>query len=274
MRPREYSRWVDPAPLEVERPRLPWWTLLPRKLLVAASPVIVLVLLGWLALFTARKLWRYPLALVSAAVAAGLGVGWSWWVPVAVFGGLGAVLGLWAWAHRDSFHRSVVRQVRSEWRRVRVYAFGWKRTMQFCDLTKRTGHTVHYPRIRRVRADGWRDRVSVKLLPGQSPSAYAARAEELAHSFGARSCRVRADRPPGMCSSRGPRTRVSRRWRGRCCGRWPWASGSGWCRWSGSTPKTAWNWAAHPAPSTGWCRQRRRGRRTAGAGCHADPAAG
>ena len=36
--------WTDPAPLEVERPRLPWWTLLPRKLLLAASPVIVVVL--------------------------------------------------------------------------------------------------------------------------------------------------------------------------------------------------------------------------------------
>ncbi|MGH4017132.1 MAG: hypothetical protein ACRDSL_25040 [Pseudonocardiaceae bacterium] len=36
------SRWIDLAPLEVERPRLPWWTLLPRKLLLIASPVIVL----------------------------------------------------------------------------------------------------------------------------------------------------------------------------------------------------------------------------------------
>jgi DNA segregation ATPase FtsK/SpoIIIE, S-DNA-T family len=195
MRPREYSRWVDPAPLEVERPRLPWWTLLPRKLLVAASPLLVLVLLGWLVLFTARKLWRYPVALTSVAVAVGLGAGLPWWVPVAGFGGLGAGLGLWAWAHRDSFQRIAVRQIRSEWRRIRVYAFGWKRTMVFSDLTKRTGRTVHYPRIRRVRADAWRDRVSVRLLRGQAPSAYAARAEELAHSFGARSCRVRVDRP-------------------------------------------------------------------------------
>jgi hypothetical protein len=102
MRPREYSRWVDPTPLEVELPRLPWWTMLPRKLLVAASPIIALVLLGWLVVFTARKLWRYPLALTSTTVTVALGVGWSWWVPVAVFGGIGAGLGLWAWAHRDS----------------------------------------------------------------------------------------------------------------------------------------------------------------------------
>ncbi len=41
MRPESYARWVDPAPLEVERPRLPWWTMLPRKLLLIASPVLV-----------------------------------------------------------------------------------------------------------------------------------------------------------------------------------------------------------------------------------------
>ena len=40
--PGQYSRWVDPAPLEVERPRLPWWSMLPRKLLLAASPIILL----------------------------------------------------------------------------------------------------------------------------------------------------------------------------------------------------------------------------------------
>jgi S-DNA-T family DNA segregation ATPase FtsK/SpoIIIE len=104
----------------------------------------------------------------------------------------------WAWAHPGSFHRTVVRQVRSEWRRVLVYAWSWKRTMLFSDLTKRTGaglHRVYYPKIRRVRADGWRDRVSVKLLHGQCAATYAAHADELANSFGARSCRVQIDKP-------------------------------------------------------------------------------
>ena len=90
MRGAEYSRWVDPAPLEVERPRLPWWTLLPRKLLLALSPV---VLVG-VVVFIARRVWRYPLFLIGAAVLVVLGVGWSWWVPVGLLAGL-AVLG-WA----------------------------------------------------------------------------------------------------------------------------------------------------------------------------------
>jgi S-DNA-T family DNA segregation ATPase FtsK/SpoIIIE len=70
--------------------------------------------------------------------------------------------------------------------------------MLFSDLTKRTGHglhRVHYPKIRCVRSDGWRDRVSVKLLHGQCAANYAAQADGLANSFGARSCRVRVDRP-------------------------------------------------------------------------------
>ncbi len=198
MRPESYARWVDPAPLEVERPRLPWWTLLPRKLLLIASPVIFVVVLIAAAIFVARRVWRYPLFLLGAAALVGLGAGSPWWAPVGLLAGLGAVAGLWAWQHPDSFTRTVARQVRSEWRRAVVYALRWRRVMLFSELTKRTGHglhRVHYPRIRRVRADGWRDRVSVRLLHGQCAESYTAHADALAHSFGARSCRVRVDKP-------------------------------------------------------------------------------
>ncbi|HEX2290764.1 MAG TPA: FtsK/SpoIIIE domain-containing protein [Pseudonocardiaceae bacterium] len=190
--------WTDPAPLEVERPRLPWWTLLPRKLLLTASPVIVVVVVVMVVVFTARRVWRYPLFLACSTILAGLGLGYSWWVPMKLAAGLALVAGLWAWAHSDSFTRTVVQQVRSEWRRALVYAGPWKRTMLFSDLTKHTGHrqrSTHYPTLRRVRADGWRDRVSVKLLHGQCADTYAAHAAELANSFGAHSCRVRVDRP-------------------------------------------------------------------------------
>ncbi|MGH3774232.1 MAG: FtsK/SpoIIIE domain-containing protein [Pseudonocardiaceae bacterium] len=198
MRTDQYSRWVDPAPLEVERPRLPWWTMLPRKLLLAASPIILVAVVMTVAVFVARRVWRYPLFLIGTAILTGLGVGYSWWAPVELLAALGVGCGLWAWRHPDSFTRTVARQLRSEWRRVVVYAWPWRRVMLFSELTKRTGHglhRVHYPRIRRVRADGWRDRVSVTLLHGQCAATYAAHADELANSFGARSCRVRLDRP-------------------------------------------------------------------------------
>jgi DNA segregation ATPase FtsK/SpoIIIE, S-DNA-T family len=105
---------------------------------------------------------------------------------------------LWAWAHPDSFDRIAVRQVQSEWRRALGYAWPWRRVMLFSELTKRTGRhqrRTHYPTLRRVRSDGWRDRVSVKLVHGQSAHTYAAHAAEPANSFRAHSCRVRVDQP-------------------------------------------------------------------------------
>ncbi len=190
--------WTDPAPLEVERPRLPWWTLLPRRFLWAASPIIAVAVVTMVVVFAARRVWRYPLFLISAAVLAGLGVGYSWWAPVWLAAGLAVAAGSWAWAHPDSFERIAARQVRSEWRRALVYAWPWKRVMLFSDLAKHTGHRqrrTHYPTLRRVRSDGWRDRVSVTLLHGQCAAVCATHAAELANSFGARSCRVRVDRP-------------------------------------------------------------------------------
>ncbi|MGH3673702.1 MAG: FtsK/SpoIIIE domain-containing protein, partial [Pseudonocardiaceae bacterium] len=179
-------------------PRLPWWTMLPRKLLLAVSPIILLVTLMMAGAFLTRRVWRYPLFLLITAILAGLGMTYSWRAPVWLLASLGVGSGVWAWAHPGSFHRTVARQVRSEWRRACVYAWPWKRVMLFSELTKRTGqglHRVHYPTIRRVRSDGWRDRVSVRLLHGQCATTYAAVADELANSFGARSCRVRVDRP-------------------------------------------------------------------------------
>jgi DNA segregation ATPase FtsK/SpoIIIE, S-DNA-T family len=198
-RPDRYSRWVDPAPLEVQRPRLPWWTLLPRTLLLAASPIILIAVVTTVVVFAARRVGRYPLFVVGSAVLVGLGVGHSWWAPAQLLAALGILGGLWAWQHPDSFTRIVLRQVRSEWRRALVYAWRWRRVMLFSELTKRTGpglHRVHYPQIRRVRAEGWRDRVLVRLLPGQCATRYAAHAEELANSFGAHACRVRVDKKP------------------------------------------------------------------------------
>jgi S-DNA-T family DNA segregation ATPase FtsK/SpoIIIE len=189
--------WTDPAPLEIERPRLPWWTNMPKPVLCWLAPVIVVAVTVWLLIFVGRRLYRYPVAIFGGALLVAAGVTWSWWTAGGLLG-LGAALGgLWAWAHRDSFDRTLLRQLRSEWRRVCVYAWPWRRVMLFCDLTKRTSrgvHSAHYPKIRRVRSDGWRDRVAVRMLHGQRADHYAHRAEELANSFDAQACRVRVEK--------------------------------------------------------------------------------
>ena len=67
--------WTDPAPLEVERLRLPWWTMLPRKVLLIVSPIILTAALIVVIVFVARKLYRYPLAHVLAALV----IAAYWW---------------------------------------------------------------------------------------------------------------------------------------------------------------------------------------------------
>jgi S-DNA-T family DNA segregation ATPase FtsK/SpoIIIE len=86
--------WTDPAPLEVERPRLPWWTMLPRKLLLAISPIIVLVTVVMVGLFLARRVWRYPLFLLGTTILAGLWTTYSWWVAVWLLACLGVGCGM------------------------------------------------------------------------------------------------------------------------------------------------------------------------------------
>lgn len=97
--------WTDPAPLEVERHRLLWWTLLPRKFLLAVSPIIAVGVVVMIEVFTARRVSRYPLFVIGGAIVAGLVVSYSWWAPVWLTAGLGAASVLWTWVHPDSFER-------------------------------------------------------------------------------------------------------------------------------------------------------------------------
>jgi len=58
---------TDPGPLKVEQPRLPWWTMSPRKLLHAASPIILVAVLSAVLVFVARRmLSRYPLFVMTS----------------------------------------------------------------------------------------------------------------------------------------------------------------------------------------------------------------
>ena len=61
---REGLRWVDPAPLEVARPRLPWWTMLPGWVKLLISPIVLVCLVIWLCV----KLAHVPLEKSSRLV--------------------------------------------------------------------------------------------------------------------------------------------------------------------------------------------------------------
>jgi S-DNA-T family DNA segregation ATPase FtsK/SpoIIIE len=189
------SRWVDPAPLEVSRPRLPWWTMLPSWVKLVLSPVAALVLLSWTGYQVGRAIYRYPLSLTLLVAGwwsySGIG---AWWFC----GGLAVLLGglaLWWWRRGDSFERFALPRIRTEFRRLFVYAYDWRSVMRLSELTKDKRGREYRPKLGRVRAEGWRDLVRVKMIKGQAPEQWELHASGLAHSFNAESCRVRVVKP-------------------------------------------------------------------------------
>jgi DNA segregation ATPase FtsK/SpoIIIE, S-DNA-T family len=185
------SRWVDPAPLEVSRPRLPWWTMLPGWVKLVLSPVAALVLLCWTGYQLGRVVYRYPLSLTLLVAGwwsySGLGAWWFCSLLVVLLGGLT----VWWWRRRDSFERFALPRIRTEFRRLFVYGFEWRSVMRLSELTKDKRGREYRPRLGRVRAEGWRDLVRVKMVKGQAPEQWELHASGLAHSFNAVSCRVR-----------------------------------------------------------------------------------
>ncbi|ASR34377.1 cell division protein FtsK [Prauserella marina] len=189
------SRWIDPAPLEVSRPRLPWWTMLPRWVKLVVSPIAAVWLVCWLLFQFGRVVVRYPLTVAVAVL-----VGWvqavaGWWVLAFTLLAVVVVLGLWRWRHPSSFGRFVVPQPRTEFRRLSVYGCQWRMVMRLSDLVKTSRGKEYRPKLGRVRAEGWRDRVRVRMVKGQAPEQWELHASGLAHAFKARSCRIRVLAP-------------------------------------------------------------------------------
>jgi S-DNA-T family DNA segregation ATPase FtsK/SpoIIIE len=155
--------------------------------------VVVVLFCGWLLLAWAvvkRPLLALPVAAFTALV---LLVGVHDAQALTIY--LAVALLVWRIAHRASFDRIVGRRVRGPWVRWWVYERRWRSTMTLSGLGKRTRVREGVPRIAAVKSTTWGDRVLVRLLLGQCTEDFERAAPELAHSFGASSCRVREDRP-------------------------------------------------------------------------------
>ena len=117
------------------------------------------------------------------------------WPGLAATGGLilAVLIGLWlGWP--GLFARLVIVPVRDEWRRW-YYRRRWLAVMTITGLAPLYRGRVLLPVIAEVAAGGPVDRVTVKLVSGQSPADFADRAEGLAHGFGVHLCRVRPAAP-------------------------------------------------------------------------------
>jgi S-DNA-T family DNA segregation ATPase FtsK/SpoIIIE len=157
--------------------------------------LVVLVLVAWW-LVMAWAIVKRPLLAIPAAIFTTLVllVGLHDAEALMIYALVG--LGVWRWAHRDSFDRLVGARARSGWRRWRVYERHWRTTMLHSGLSKHRGaRRDAVPRIERVVSNEWCDKVRIRLVRGQCTEDFERAAPGLAHAVGAKACRVREDRP-------------------------------------------------------------------------------
>jgi DNA segregation ATPase FtsK/SpoIIIE, S-DNA-T family len=158
------------------------------------SPVLVLPWWLHLIIWPLRLLWRattrHPVAVV-AAFSAFLACQLAGW-PGSVI--LAAVLTAAAVTWRAAWPASWARHVLGPWRRLR-YRRAWATVMSVSGLAVPYRGQLLLPRLGPVASTGYIDRVHVGLVPGQSATAFADRADNLAHGFGATACRIRTASP-------------------------------------------------------------------------------
>ena len=102
------------------------------------------------------------------------------------------------------FARFVAVPVRDRWRWW-FYRRRWKAAMTLAGLAPDYRGQPMLPVLGKVHRAGAVDLVRVGLVTGQAPADFAAKAENLAHAFGARLCRVRDVAPGHADAGTGPR---------------------------------------------------------------------
>ncbi|RCG20076.1 cell division protein FtsK [Sphaerisporangium album] len=167
-----------------------------RPTVVRTPAIVVIVVWVWrLLVGLVKTIVRHPWACGLVAVAGGLCWLFGW--RVAVLACSVACCGLAAWAALwpASFLRVVGWRVVSWGRWMWVYRRRWRGVVSVSGLAVNVGGRGYAPELVEVASDRWADRVTVRMLEGQSDQDYADRAPNIAHGFGAPSCRVSVPRP-------------------------------------------------------------------------------
>jgi S-DNA-T family DNA segregation ATPase FtsK/SpoIIIE len=150
-------------------------------------------LLLWLVRFATRN----PALVLAAAIGVLMwrATGWLGLVVLAVSIAVGLVV--WRWRFPASFSRLIAVPVRARWRGWH-YRRRWAAVMTIGRLAPVYQGRVLLPVLGKVSTTRFTDRVQVRLVSGQSAADFAARAENLAHGFGAMLCRIRSASPGGL----------------------------------------------------------------------------
>jgi len=214
--------------------------------------IITLVQLVRLLVALARFLARHPALDLVVFV---LALAWSlagWSGPVTLTATVAALLAAWRWRAPVSFSRFIGQPVRGKWRRW-YYQRHCLAVLTIARLAPLYRGRLLLPVLGKVSSTRYTDRVQVAVVSGQAAADFAARAENLAHGFGALLCRVRTARfswcwsssaatpwPPSSPPSPSPHTPTSKRCRSG-------GGRTGRPGWSGCTALTCLS-RARPAP--------------------------
>jgi S-DNA-T family DNA segregation ATPase FtsK/SpoIIIE len=122
-------------------------------------------------------------------------IGWPGLTVLTV--GVAAVLVVWRWRFPVSFSRFIGTPARGQWRAWH-YRRRWAAVMTIGRLAPVYQARIMLPVLGKVSATAFTDRVQVQLVSGQSAADFAARADNLAHGFGAMLCRIRSASPGAL----------------------------------------------------------------------------
>nr|WP_036553541.1 FtsK/SpoIIIE domain-containing protein [Nocardiopsis sp. CNT312] len=164
---------------------------------IVETPGIV-VLASWvwrLVRFLVTLPFRFPVMVASAAASGGAWWWLDWPGPAGLWGSAAVASLVWWRVHPVSFRTWVTLRLLAWWRHVMVYRRHWQPVLVISGLAESYQERRYLPRIRRVLCTAWADRVRITLVAGTSPAHFETRVAELAHGFGAPSCRVLVEGP-------------------------------------------------------------------------------
>jgi len=173
-----------------------------------------------------RFLFRHPIGVLAAIAGVLMWRVTSWLGLLVLAMSITGCLALWRWRFPALFSRYIAGPARGQWRAWH-YRRRWAAVMTIGRLAPIYQGRVMLPVIGKVSATRYTDRVPVRLVSGQSAADFAARADNLAHGFGAMLCLIRSATP----------------------GRWYWSSSAA-TPWPPSSPP----WRSRPGWICGHCR--------------------
>ncbi|MDS1270435.1 FtsK/SpoIIIE domain-containing protein [Lipingzhangella sp. LS1_29] len=133
---------------------------------------------------------RFPLATLTGLGLLALAHAGGWLALALAGTALAVVVGVGAWRWPSAFRRVVTLRVLAAWRWWWVYQRNWQPVLVVAGLAESYHQRRWLPRIRQVACTPQSDRVRVTLVAGTAPGDVEQRMAELAHGFGAPSCRV------------------------------------------------------------------------------------